>query len=83
MSGTSTTEKNAYCNSVKTIGDVFCAYDPVTTGTCVVRTCALWSISLGVACTSYAGASSCSTNTNYCYTPSNCESYTIPSGITD
>jgi hypothetical protein len=83
LSGTTATEKTAYCNSVKTTAGAFCAYNPSIAGTCVARTCALWSTSLGVTCTNYAGASSCSTNTDYCYTPASCESYTIPNGTTD
>lgn len=69
---------------MKTTAGAFCAYDSATTGTCVARTCALWNTSLGLTCTDYAGASSCSTNTNYCYAPvASCTSYTIPPGITD
>lgn len=39
----------------------------------------MWNTSIGVNCPSYAGSSSCSfANSNYCYSPSTCESYIIP-----
>lgn len=64
MTGTSDSEKIAYCNTVKTSGGAFCAYDPATTTTCVARTCALWSLSTKVTCTDYAGSGACTIGKN-------------------
>lgn len=66
--------------SVKITSGDNCAYVSTTPNTCVSKICSAWNNTLGVNCSDFAGPNSCVlANLNYCYVPTTCESYIIPS----